>query len=755
MKKQILFTMLLAMFAVASWGQTEKLTTETLAPSTNVENPENLYVLKNGWLRRMTPTSGPTEHIFNAGLFAFFEVKTSDIEGFSDFAYKIYCVSSKKWISYTPEEKGLYQEQVNFAKLVDTQDEAEPWYIEFTTGLRNPYDECYVIQPYNSNEAGNVAEDGIAYRRLKSDKYMNWYGSYNNYPNDVLDMTVGLSKKGKAAEGGGAWVLRNVSTTEGAASFIKDCDDAFRDWNNGISGDDFGKTEEYSIAFEAYNTAFIANDVCAMLAEAQKCFRSVYAIVDVEIQEGHYYKFKNTATQNYIGLLNGFSVDGKNKGYDLPLVSVTEADNPSVVWKCEKIDDRYVLKNLYAGLYVQNVGDADEVTNIGKNNSLAFTYVLETAATTDDGAAKWKLYVGDRRMCDDGEYIVQGIGDNSFFNIEPVDISESVLKGHCINWYKEHPKAAVPTPNPIPVKVHETAKYVITPAGMPNSKEVIEAINTIISDINIDLSDSESLSIERIYRMYEALEKSRDTYYGIYASRYKEDNKISDKVILYTTKEVEWATICVPTEWGNVVGWTRYNCNGMDKESLKLNEDKAQELNVKANYPVIVKIDPAYFNTTYQFVCTEADLKAITANPTNGWLVGVRGFGLSEAPKDDKGRNRYYVPKSDDKCDRYVLAKHQSGKVGFYRVNTDKLPVTEYQCYLEIPTEENAARYSFLFFQEDGDVETGIDNILDTDIVQDDKQGNKQNGKIYNMSGQRLNRMQKGLNIINGKIVIK
>ena len=116
----------------------------------------------------------------------------------------------------------------------------------------------------------------------------------------------------------------------------------------------------------------------------------------------------------------------------------------------------------------------------------------------------------------------------------------------------------------------------------------------------------------------------------------------------------------------------------------------------------------------------------------------------------------YYVPQSDDSNDRYVLARQKStGKVGFHLVKTTKLTIGQYKCYLEIPKEVNAARYSFLFFKEDGDVETGIDNVLDTDVVQDDKQGSKQNGKIYNMSGQRLNRMQKGLNIVNGKIVIK
>ena len=751
--------MLLAMFAVASWGQLVKLTTEELKPSENVENPENLFILKNGWLRHMTPTSGPTEHIFNAGLYAFFQESAIDVEGYKYNAYKIYCVSSKKWLSYTPQERGFYQEQVNFAKLVDTRDEAEPWYIEYTQGRRLPNDECYVIQPYNSNNEGKntSAVDGIAYRRLKSDRYMNWYGSYNNYPNDVSDMTVGLSFQGKATEGGGLWVLRNVSTLDGAASFINDCSSAFTEWNNGISGDDWDKTDEYVTALVAYNAALAAKDIRTMLAEAQKCFRSVSPKTDVVIEEGHYYKFKNTVTQKYIGLWNEFAEgpnDGSNVQNVLSLVSVDDPQNPSVVWKYEKIDDRYVLKNLYADMYIQRVDDADGVTSIGKSNSLPFTYVLETAATTDDGVSKWKLYVGERRMCDDGLYIVQGVGDNSFFDIEPVQISESTLQGHCINWYNAHPKNAVQTPNPISVKLDETADYVITPAGMPNSREAIETINTIISDINIDLSDSESLSIEHIYRMYEAMEKSLVGYYKPYATHYVGDNKISNEVIVYTTKNVEWATICVPTEWGNVDGWKRYNCNGMDKESLKLKEDIGQDINAEANKPVIVKIDSAYFGKKYQFVCTEADLN-ITANPTNGWLVGVRGFGLSNVLKDkEDDPNRYYVPKSDDNYDRYVLAKSPTRKVGFYHVQTDKLTAQQYQCYLEIPKEENAARYSFLFFQEDGDVETGID-ILDTDVVQDDKQGNKQNGKIYNMAGQRLNRMQKGLNIVNGKIIIK
>ena len=425
-------------------------------------------------------------------------------------------------------------------------------------------------------------------------------------------------------------------------------------------------------------------------------------------------------------------------------------------WTIEKIDGVDYLKNVFSGMYMQKAGKP--TTNVGPGTSdNRYSCVLESIATGGDDA-KWKIFVGDSPIGFDnvGNLIPNTDDDGAIFYIrEVVDTNNDEFEKMCREWYKVHAKQ--PEMNlPELIVLSDTVDFIITPYGLPNSREAVNQINTVINDINI--AEDEDVSKERIRRMYEAISNnvSGTSFYN-YKKDFSGINALSQKPLIYNTKAVEWATICVPSAWGRAPGLTRYNCNGMDKNTLKLDEENAIDAgSTEPNKPYIVKIDSSCFGKSYQFICRKVDL-ASTANPTNGWLVGVYGFGLSEVPEvSTDGQTRYYVPKSDDNYDRYVLAKQRStGKVGFYLVKTANLPVSEYQCYLEIPKEENAARYSFLFFQEDGDVETGIDNVLDTDVVQDDKQGNKQNGKIYNMAGQRLNRMQKGLNIVNGKIIIK
>lgn len=111
---------------------------------------------------------------------------------------------------------------------------------------------------------------------------------------------------------------------------------------------------------------------------------------------------------------------------------------------------------------------------------------------------------------------------------------------------------------------------------------------------------------------------------------------------------------------------------------------------------------------------------------TNGLLIGT----LNETTKVPAGS--------------YILSKHND-RLGFYLVgeNAD-YTAAKNRCYLTLS--EAGSRFGALYFD---DVETGIENI-------DGTEGNIQgNGLIYNMAGQRMNGLQKGLNIVNGKIVIK
>ena len=85
---------------------------------------------------------------------------------------------------------------------------------------------------------------------------------------------------------------------------------------------------------------------------------------------------------------------------------------------------------------------------------------------------------------------------------------------------------------------------------------------------------------------------------------------------------------------------------------------------------------------------------------------------------------------------KYILAQPEGEPVGFYLANGGTIAAGK--AYLEVEGEVKA----FLFSEEDA---TGIANVEKT----------IENGAIYNLAGQRISKMQKGINIINGKKILK
>ena len=90
----------------------------------------------------------------------------------------------------------------------------------------------------------------------------------------------------------------------------------------------------------------------------------------------------------------------------------------------------------------------------------------------------------------------------------------------------------------------------------------------------------------------------------------------------------------------------------------------------------------------------------------------------------------------------YVLSKPQGDNLGFYKAKNNKVATN--RAYIQVPAELSGAK-SFTINLEDDP--TGIVNLNDN--------VNANEGAIYNLAGQRLSKMQKGINIINGKKVLK
>ena len=88
---------------------------------------------------------------------------------------------------------------------------------------------------------------------------------------------------------------------------------------------------------------------------------------------------------------------------------------------------------------------------------------------------------------------------------------------------------------------------------------------------------------------------------------------------------------------------------------------------------------------------------------------------------------------------QYILAKPAGESVGFYSTTTGTIAAGK--GYIVLPSAVKA-----LYFEEDD--ATGINEV--------NGQWSMANGQsIYNLAGQRMNKMQKGINIVNGKKLMK
>ena len=142
----------------------------------------------------------------------------------------------------------------------------------------------------------------------------------------------------------------------------------------------------------------------------------------------------------------------------------------------------------------------------------------------------------------------------------------------------------------------------------------------------------------------------------------------------------------------------------VDGKYLKLN---AIEGAVAAGEPVVLKGAAGF----YGFVPTTGATKA-AANDLMGAAEDVEAAG------------------------NYILAKPEGEPVGFYRASAGTIKAGK--AYLGVAAPGVKA---FLF---DADDATGINAVEKA----------SENGPIYNIAGQRLNKMQKGINIVNGKKVL-
>lgn len=158
-----------------------------------------------------------------------------------------------------------------------------------------------------------------------------------------------------------------------------------------------------------------------------------------------------------------------------------------------------------------------------------------------------------------------------------------------------------------------------------------------------------------------------------------------------------------------------YSCKAVDGSTLTLEEVTTPE----ANVPYIIYSEDGYTGAALTGYGTAA-----ATSYTTGYLTGI-----------------YNTPTIEANANHYVLQTKDNGEQAFCIVTEDFTNTAPYRAYL---TYEAPAGVKVLNFSFD-DTPTAVNGI---DVTQNEK------ATIYNLAGQRLNKAQKGVNIINGKKVL-
>lgn len=433
-----------------------------------------------------------------------------------------------------------------------------------------------------------------------------------------------------------------------------------------------------------------------------------FTFVKNVMEVGAYYRLQNTARQTWASI----EIKDTKVGTSRMRCQAYEELNPLQIWKLEKDGDNYFLVNVASGLYPQYVnGGGNATTDMdAKNADYKFTWDIFSEAS-ESAMPVHRIYFGGRQVnVESNGNMNYWFAENARFYIWKVEKTDQELLELVNNWARDHYTASNAATK---IDVTPGVKQVISPNEFAAPEVVnpaVDALHAYTGAANPTLEQAQAL-----YNHYSIV----DTYWNAATTN---GGLLS---VPYTLK-AKYGTLILPINYIRPNNVKLYSCEADVDGVLTLVEftDGATK-----NKPFIVEYtDEAALPTTeaantYQFIGYKSG--AATTNQTEGWLTGVL--------EDDQ-----YVPAGG-----YILAK-KDGALGFYQVGADNVKAAaKYKCYLQ-PTSQTSAQLAYFFNRDDAT--TAITNLLN----------GGENGKveIYDLSGKRLNNLQKGVNIVNGKKII-
>ena len=530
-------------------------------------------------------------------------------------------------------------------------------------------------------------------------------------------------KYGSGATGASAWYIKEVKTPELQKSITR-LENGVREYKKytssnivGINPGQYSCTDGSVEAFQEKITA--AETLLANGSETSDDYDN--ALINLmgaalfsknEMTVGSYYRIQSTTRSTYTGLQTNDAKMGTSKMWNYTL---NDAD-PSQIWKLEQDGDNYFLVNLASGLYPQYVNGGSTVTTyVGeKNADYKFTWDIYAEAT-ETSMPIHRIYFGGRQVnIETAGYVNWWTAENARHYIWKVANTEEELLTLVKNWATSQNMTANASASKISLESNVT--QIISPNEFA-APAVVNAAIDIIKAYN-DASNPTLEQAQALYNNYRIV----DTYAQATAT--------NGSILSFPyTLKAQYGTIILPINYYKPNNVKLYSCDGELNGVLTLTEYTGT---APKNKPYIIEYtDEATMPTAedskvYQLIGYSNG--AATTNQQEGWLTGV----LQEAT--------CLVPNGSD-----VLARNKTtGKQGFFRTN-GTVTCPQYKCYLTLPaTSPTAAKE--LYFDNEGTT-TGIEAIFG---------GENEEVVIYDLSGKRLSRLQKGVNIVNGhKVIVK
>lgn len=491
----------------------------------------------------------------------------------------------------------------------------------------------------------------------------------------------------------------------------------------GINPGQYPSTDAYSSALAAAqemlnNATATKEDYDKQRTALETALNEAQAQQKNDLEVGSYYRIQNTVHKTYTGIeiANQSAGTSQMKNYTL------NEDDPRQIWKLEKDGEKYYLVNVASGLYPQLVAQGgDKTTAVGaKDASKNFTWEIHAEATSSS-KAQYNIFVGTVSTWQGvkpGQINVEANGNVNYWNgvnahhyLWRVKKTDDEILTLVNNWVKSQNLTA--NAGATPLQVIPGVAQVISPSEFAEPSVVNAAIDAVKA-----YADATAPTLEQAQALYNK--------YAIVNNYVNNANTFGGILDVEYDLKGQYGTIILPVNYASPQNVKFYTCEAADANGvLTLVETNTGS---KKNQPYIVEYtgeDVPTPQTPKRYQIIGYKKGAERTNQKVGLLTGVLVEGG-------------YVPSGS-----YILSKY-NGRFAFYMVDGENVKkAQQYRCYL---TNSTPSPVSAFYLNGEGET-TGINALLN---------GNNGETEIYDLSGKRLNHLQKGINIVNGqKVLVK